>query len=115
MQNHRLRALTLGVLLAIATPVCAGDAEKGKGIYAARCAFCHGLSGRGDGPAGAALKPPPTNFATAEFWKRTNPDAIKTVIENGKPGTTMVPFKGSLSPAQVDDVVTYLGSFKPAR
>jgi len=31
-------------------------------LYQAQCAACHGLQGRGDGPAGANLDPVPSNF-----------------------------------------------------
>jgi mono/diheme cytochrome c family protein len=36
----------------------------GKQMYATYCAVCHGVDGRGHGPAAAALKVPPTNLAT---------------------------------------------------
>lgn len=100
--------------LLLATPAHAAEAEKGKSIYASRCMFCHGAAGRGDGPAGAALKPAPTNFTSAEFWKTAKIEAMKDVIANGKPGTAMVAFKSSLKPEQIDDVVAYLQTFKPA-
>jgi mono/diheme cytochrome c family protein len=35
----------------------------GKQMYATYCAVCHGVDGRGSGPAAAALKVPPTNLA----------------------------------------------------
>jgi len=31
-------------------------------MYMAYCASCHGADGKGDGPAAAALKTPPTNL-----------------------------------------------------
>jgi len=114
----RARALWLltviGVgFLPLAATALAADVESGKGVYLSRCAFCHGESGKGDGPAGVALKPPPTNLAAADFWQHTTPDAIKSVVENGKPGTTMLAFKGSLSTEQIDDLVAYVATFKP--
>jgi mono/diheme cytochrome c family protein len=35
----------------------------GKQMYATYCAVCHGVDGRGNGPAAAALKVQPTNLA----------------------------------------------------
>jgi mono/diheme cytochrome c family protein len=37
-------------------------AASGQQIYAAYCASCHGLEGKGDGPAAAALRTPPTDL-----------------------------------------------------
>ena len=88
--------------------------ERGRSVYASRCAFCHGTGGKGDGPAGAALKPPPTNFASAEYWKMADAEGIKAAIADGKPGTAMVPFKAVLSPEEIDDVVVYLKTLRPA-
>ena len=88
------------------------DSAAGKQLYNSRCAFCHGVEGKGDGPAGAALKPPPTNFASADFWKSADPKQIKSFIEDGKPGTAMVAFKASLSGEQIDDLLTYLHTFQ---
>ena len=34
----------------------------GKDLFTMRCASCHGESGKGDGPAGAALKIPPADL-----------------------------------------------------
>lgn len=36
--------------------------ETGAVLYARYCASCHGVSGRGDGPAAAGLTPPPTDL-----------------------------------------------------
>lgn len=36
----------------------------GKQMYTTYCAVCHGVDGRGNGPAASALKVPPTNLVT---------------------------------------------------
>jgi len=91
----------------------AADVENGKTLYASRCAFCHGLSGAGDGPAGAALNPPPTNFRAAGYWKGASTQTMKEVIENGKPNTAMVPFKSALSTGEIEDLLAYLKTLAP--
>lgn len=98
-----------------AVDVAAAKADDIATIYANRCAFCHGVSGKGDGPAGVALKPPPRNLADPEYWKSANDEALKAVIANGKPGTAMVAFKDTLSPEQIAALVDHLKAFNPAR
>ena len=62
-------------------PVAGADGIKlGKPSYEKNCVLCHGVSGKGDGPAAAALKPKPKNLADKTiqgqadgelFWKIT--------------------------------------------
>ena len=42
-----------------------GDATKGEAQYKTLCISCHGEKGDGNGPAGGALTPKPTNFTDA--------------------------------------------------
>ena len=66
------------VLLSLAVPALAASsraqekrapekpssAALAKPLYVDYCATCHGLSGKGDGPAAKALKMPPANLTT---------------------------------------------------
>lgn len=70
-----------------------------------QCASCHGDQGRGDGPAGVALEPKPTNFYDAVMMELTPIGAFNT-IRLGVPGTGMPPF-----PALSDDEVWGLAFF----
>jgi mono/diheme cytochrome c family protein len=61
----RRRALLLAVTTAAivgAGAVEAIAADEGAKLYATLCAACHGVSGRGDGPAAGAMTPPPTDL-----------------------------------------------------
>jgi high-affinity iron transporter len=111
------KASALGLVVAAlalvpTAPARGADVKQGSVIFAARCAFCHGTAGKGDGPAGVALKPRPTNFTSAQYWETTSIEHIEDVIANGKPGTAMVAFKGTLGREQIEDVAAYLQTLK---
>ncbi|MCB9677350.1 MAG: cytochrome c [Alphaproteobacteria bacterium] len=97
-------ALLVGALAAEPAPL-----ELGQSIYAAKCATCHGSTGKGDGPAARALPQPPANFSDPEYWKRTDEAMVRGVIETGKPGTVMRGFP--MKPDRLDALVLYLRSF----
>jgi mono/diheme cytochrome c family protein len=46
------------------TPGKRASTERGKALFSEYCASCHGISGKGDGPAAPALKIPPANLTT---------------------------------------------------
>ncbi len=90
------------------------DVAQGQVLYETRCAPCHGIGGGGDGPAAAAIEPKPRNFRDPGFWKGRTREQLRLVVEQGKPGTLMAPFEGALTSAEIDDVVAYLQTFRPA-
>ncbi|MEW6268720.1 MAG: c-type cytochrome [Thermodesulfobacteriota bacterium] len=62
------RAARPAVLLLAALAICASApatsraTSEGENLYRTLCASCHGVDGRGDGPAAPALSPPPTDL-----------------------------------------------------
>ena len=83
-------------------------AAAGKPHYAAKCAGCHGDTGQGDGPAAAALTPPPTNLTKGDA--AADPDGeFFLAVKNGK--GKMAPIKG-LTDEQIWQVVAYVRSLK---
>jgi mono/diheme cytochrome c family protein len=44
------------------TPLTPTSAASGKEMFATYCAVCHGINGKGDGPAAAALKKQPPDL-----------------------------------------------------
>lgn len=84
----------------------AGDARRGREIFAAHCARCHGADGEsGEGMVGPAIGNPAL-LALA-------PDAfLRYAIENGRDGTEMAAFAGILSADDIDAVTAYLRSLE---
>jgi len=52
------------------TPIQPSNSTSGKQMFADYCAPCHGLSGKGDGPAASALKTPPADLT--QLAKKNN-------------------------------------------
>ncbi len=115
----------LAALLAVGlgtAAYAAGDAAKGKVIFTTNCASCHGESGKGDGPVGAALNPHPRDFTKAEFkfdaakdGKPGSDAALTNVIKNGAGmyggSPLMAPWGGTLSDADIQNVIAYIRTF----
>jgi len=61
-----------------------GDVEHGARMFAASCASCHGLEGRGDGPAMGLVRNPPRDFTDpTEMNARTDESLHRTIREGG--------------------------------
>jgi mono/diheme cytochrome c family protein len=93
------RTLTLLVLLLSGGGLAAAPKEspellaKGKAIFDAQCALCHGEKGDPDTSiAGKAMNPKPRNLATDTFKVGDSPDKVFDSISKGLPGTAMAPF-----------------------
>ena len=114
-------AIGLGALL-FASPSWAGDAAAGEALFVTNCATCHGTSGKGDGPVGAALTPAPRDFTTGDFKFDTDEDGkpgtdvdIRNVIANGGGaygGSPLMAPWPTLSDEDVSNVIVYIRSLK---
>ncbi|GJL64535.1 MAG: hypothetical protein NPIRA04_31890 [Nitrospirales bacterium] len=83
------------------------DPKNGRTIFEANCVTCHGERGKGDGPTGAYLSPPPADLTSEDV--RTDPDAeLLSIISNGIPDKGMPAWKSSLSVDQIRDVLAYI-------
>ncbi len=87
--------------------------EKGKGLYEGKgaCANCHGLTGRGDGPAVAELDPSPRNFHHRGFRRHRTEGEIFWATKHGVPGTSMIGFGALLTDEEIWAVIRYLRNF----
>ena len=66
-----------------APPPDPNQPTEAKILFANVCSQCHGLEGKGDGPAAETLNPKPRNYTDPE-WQKTVTDAeIKAIIVGG--------------------------------
>jgi mono/diheme cytochrome c family protein len=89
-------------------PVMANNASRarGKKLFAANCASCHGAGARGDGPAGAALNPRPADLMAMAGRHPDGDFAWK--IANGR--GPMPAWNGQLSEKNIWDLVNFIQS-----
>lgn len=60
-----------------------GDAEAGKKKYQELCASCHGVGGKGDGAAAAALNPKPADHTDPAKMCDLADDALFKIVKEG--------------------------------
>lgn len=72
--------------------------KEAKDIYTARCAMCHGATGKGDGAASAALNPKPRDFGDTAWQKTITDQHIEKIIVEGGPAVG----KSALMPPNPD-------------
>ena len=74
------------------SPSTPPDLARAKVLFEANCAACHGATGRGDGPLGAKLTPPPIAFTDRDRARSRSVLALYQVISQGVAGTSMPSF-----------------------
>ena len=94
------------------------DVEAGKQVYLKRCAECHGLEGKGDGPAAVYMEPRPRDFTAGQYKLRSTrsgelptDDDLMRVVSQGIIGTPMPGWEGVLTEGQRRQVIAYLKTF----
>lgn len=116
MQRRRYVSVLVGMLsmMLLSTPIAvqAADADQGKKLYGQFCASCHGQTGKGDGPAAAALNPKPRDHTDKTYMSKMSDDEILKVIKNGGASVgkspLMPPWGASLKDDQITDVIAYI-------
>ena len=91
-------------------PKQAPDMAEAASLYQAQCAACHGQTGQGDGPAGAAMEPAPTDFTEVARYNGRSLLGLYTTVTQGVEGTGMAAYEGQLSDKQRWELAFYVGS-----
>ena len=96
--------------------VIPGSAIAGGELYKTRCEGCHGVEGRGDGPAAAFLvSAPPVDFTQDSLISSRDWGALFDRIREGGQGrhTSMPPWGVIFTEGQMWDLVAFIGSLQP--
>jgi mono/diheme cytochrome c family protein len=87
------------------------ESSDGKRMYQAYCSGCHGLSGKGDGPAANTLPVKPADHTRIEMNKYTDQYLIEIISKGGASvgrSSQMPAWGGVLKEPQVKEVVAYV-------
>ena len=87
----------------VAVAASASGNDPGASTFGAHCATCHAQDGSGNTAVGKSMKIP--DLHSAEVQSQSDAQ-LAEVIGNGK--NSMPPFKESLSPEQIHDLVTHV-------
>ena len=115
--GRRARSLLgAALLLLVAGPAGAAPGD----VYQRHCAVCHGVEGRGDGPAAGLLDPRPRDFTAGRYKFRSTPTGTLPTVEDvaltigaGLPGTSMPAYRDLLSPQEIDALVREVLALAP--
>lgn len=94
-------------------PDTAEAISTGAATYRARCVICHGVGGRGDGPAAFTLNPRPVDLTI--HVPQHAPGEVHYWISEGIPGTAMPGWKNELSDTQRWEIVRFLFALAQGR
>ena len=100
----------------LAAGLCSASANaadaKAERTWKAKCASCHGATGKGDTDQGKKMKL--ADMSTKEWQDKTTDAKMRDAILNGAKSADgeMQAYKDSLSSEQVDSLVNYIHTLK---
>lgn len=122
IQSLLILSVFCGSLAAGGSAFAAGNAENGNALFQANCATCHGPGGKGDGPVGKALQPPPRDFTVGDFkfdadgdgTPGTDADLINVIKQGagGFGGSPLMAPWGHLPESDIADLIAFIRTLK---
>jgi mono/diheme cytochrome c family protein len=91
-------------------PADANSIAAGKVVYTKECFSCHGATGKGDGPAAAALEKSPGNLSDPKMWEQTDGALFWKITTGRKP---MASYENLLTEEQRWYVINYVRTLAP--
>jgi len=102
----------------VAEPPLPYELRLGRETYRHYCLTCHGDTGAGDGFNAFNIDPHPRDLSDPAFQKAKTDADLKDAVRRGGLGVglsaMMPPYGHTLTPDQIDQVVGYIRTFKPA-
>lgn len=95
-------------------PASAASIRTGEALYSQNCAPCHGVQGKGDGPAGMALNPRPGDLTVHAAPGIHTDGQLFEWISGGFPGSAMPAFEELLTEEERWHLVNYIRSLAAA-
>src|SRR5271166_3408598 len=118
---RRLGIIRTSLILCLAVAMSSGGRSFAADLGAARdnfdtqCAKCHGESGRGDGPAGAALPTRPRNFSDCSRMAKESDQRLFNTIKGGGASVglsrDMPPWGEAFEDQEINGLVSYIRLF----
>lgn len=91
-----------------------GDAVNGKKLFETTCVPCHGIEGKGNGPASKGLNPPPRNFTDKSLMSKMDDEHIFKTIRGGGAAvgkSPVMPAQPQFTDQQLKDLIAYVRHF----
>jgi len=113
--NAQTRGAAAPAAKTLKNPVASTPASitAGAATYKKYCAFCHGVTGKGDGPL-APKGSTPADRTDAKWDHGSTDGEIFTLVQNGVGGDSkMVAFKGKIPDPDLWNVVNFVRSLGP--
>jgi cytochrome c oxidase cbb3-type subunit 3 len=86
----------------------------GERVVKERCVLCHGESGKGDGPGGAALNPKPRNWTDHGYMESRTDAELYDVIYNGKGAMPAWGKTGILTESEIRSAIMKVRTYDPS-
>ncbi len=102
----------VALLAALAAPGCSAGEAPGERVWRRKCAACHGPDGTGR--TRFAEGRPLADLTDGRWRHGPAREAVRRLVAEGDPGSTMPPFSGTLTPAEIDAVVDHVLRLAPA-
>jgi high-affinity iron transporter len=112
---HARFAGALGTAGALDLPTAPLDTVRGHQLYTQYCSTCHGVAGKGDGPAASSLGMPVPKIGVARETPDMTPSLSYNVVSVGVRATPMPEFGSSLSPQDRWQIVNYVYTLRGER